>query len=96
MSFDALLWDWRFQASEEAKSQSHAAPGKTIATRGSAYLIYEFDISQGCRSAAAIVKTWHAVRNRIAPALISIGGRTQVTLRPPDRRAGSFVACILW
>jgi hypothetical protein len=56
MSFDALLWDWRFQASEEAKSQSHAAPGKTIATRGSAYLIYEFDISQGCRSATAIKK----------------------------------------
>jgi hypothetical protein len=56
MSFDARLWDWRFQTSEEAKSQSHAAPAKTIATRGSAYLIYEFDISQGCRPAEAIEK----------------------------------------
>jgi hypothetical protein len=45
------------KASEEAKSQSHAAPDKTIATRGSAYLIYEFDISQGCPSTAAIEKT---------------------------------------
>jgi hypothetical protein len=57
MSFDALLWDWRFQTSEEAKSQSHVAPCKTIATRGSAYLIYDFDISQGCQSTDALEKS---------------------------------------
>jgi hypothetical protein len=78
------------KASEEAKSQSHAAPGKTIATRGSAYLIYEFDISQSHRSAVALEKLG------IASTSISIGGSARDTLKPLDPHAGSFVACILW